>query len=88
MLWVLVALGPCGGWPSGVLWWCPGGLWKEMGGLCGARSRLVDFWLLHSMIMDETQHVFSGGGVCELLPVCQQEAFAVYHLGRCSGDCF
>ena len=58
-----------------------------MGGVCGARSRLVDFWVMHGMVMDELQHVFPGDGVGELLRVCQQEAFAVYHLGRCSADC-
>ena len=58
------------------------------GGVCGARSGLVDFWVMHGMVMDETLHVFSGGGVGELIRVCQQEVFAVYHLGRCSADCF
>ena len=59
-----------------------------MGGVCGAQSRLVDFWVMRSMVIDETQHVFPGGGVSELLRLCQQEVFAVYHLGRCSVDCF
>ena len=77
MLWVLVAGGSCGGWPSGVLEWCLGGLWTEMGGVCGVRSRLVDFWVMQGMVMDETQHVLPGGGVVELLRVCQQEVFAV-----------
>ena len=36
--------------------------------------------------MDETQHVFPGGGVGQLFRVCQQEALAVYHFGRCSAD--
>ena len=59
-----------------------------MGGVCGARGRLVDFWVMHSMVMDETLGVFAGGRVGELFRVCQQEVFAVYHLGRCSADCF
>ena len=59
-----------------------------MGGVCWARSRLVDFWVMHGMVMDEKQHVFPGGGVVELLRVCQQEVFAVYYFGRCSTDCF
>ena len=59
-----------------------------MGGVCGARSGLVDVWVMHGMVMDETLHVFFCGGVAELLRVCQQEVFAVYHLGRCSADCF
>ena len=80
MPWVLVAGGSCGGAsrPSGVLWWCLGGLPREMGGLCGARGRLVDFWVRHGMVMDETLHVFPGGGVGELFRVCQQEVFAAY----------
>ena len=60
----------------------------EMGGVCGARSGSVDFWVMHGMVMDETLHVFPGGGVRELFRVCQQEVFAVYHLGCCSADCF
>ena len=42
----------------------------------------------HGMVMDETLHLFPGGEVGELFRVCQQEVFAVYHLGRCSADCF
>ena len=42
----------------------------EMGGACGARSGLVDVWIMHGMVMDETLHVFPGGGVGELLRVC------------------
>ena len=42
----------------------------EMGGACGARSRLVDVWVMHGMIMDETLHLFPGSGVGELLRVC------------------
>ena len=64
-------MGACGG---GVafwgLWWCLGGLQTEMGGVCGAQNRLVDFWVMHGMVMDETQHVFPGGGVDELFRVC------------------
>ena len=88
MPWVLVAGGSCGGWSSGVLWWCLRGLRTEMGGVCGARSRLVEFWVMHGMVMDERQHGFPGSVVSELLRVCQQEVFAVYHLGCCSADCF
>ena len=85
---VLVAGVSCSGWSSGVLCWCLGGLRTKMGGVCGARSRLVDLWVMHGMVINETQHVFPGGGVGELLRVCQQEALAVEHLGRCSADCF
>ena len=60
----------------------------EIRGVCGARSGLVDVWVMHGMVIDETLHVFPGGGVVELLRVCQQEVFAVYHLGRRSADCF
>ena len=76
--------GSCGACSSGVLWWCLGGLWTHMGGVCVAPSRLLDLWVTHRMLMEETQHVFPCGGVGELLCVCQQEALAVYHLGRCS----
>ena len=61
--------------------------WR-LGGVCGARSGSVDFWVMHGMVMDETLHVFPGGGVRELFRVCQQGVFAVYHLGRCCADCF
>ena len=54
----------------GVLWWCLGGLWMEMGGVCGARSELVDVWVMHGMVMDETLHVFPGGWVGELFRGC------------------
>ena len=40
------------------------------GDACGARSGLVDVWVMHGMVMDETLHVFPGGGVGELLRVC------------------
>ena len=56
--WVLVAGGSRGGWPSRVLWWRLGCLWTEIGGVCGAQSRLADFWVMHGMVMDETRHVF------------------------------
>ena len=59
-----------------------------MGGACGARSGLGDVWVMHGMVMDETLHVFPCGWVGQLLRVCQREVFAVYHLGRCSADCF
>ena len=42
----------------------------EMGGACGARSGLVDVWVMHDMVMDEMLDVFPGGGVGELLRVC------------------
>ena len=32
------------------------------GGVCGARSRLVDFLVMHGMVMDVTPHVFPGMG--------------------------
>ena len=57
-------------WAFWALWWCLGGLRMEMGGACGARSGLVDVWVMHGMVMDETLHVFPGGGVGELLRVC------------------
>ena len=73
-------LGPAGlggaGWllgcetGLGALWWCLGDLWMGMGGACGARGGLVDVWVMHGMVMDETLHVFPGGGVGELLRVC------------------
>ena len=59
-----------------------------MGGVCGARITLLDFWVMHGMVLDETLHVFPRGWVGELFPVCQQEVLAVYHLGPCSADCF
>ena len=34
-----------------------------MGMVCGPLSRFVDLWVVHSMVMDETQDVCSGGGV-------------------------
>ena len=33
-----------------------------MGRVCGALRRLVDLWVMYRMVMDETQHVFFGGG--------------------------
>ena len=88
MLWVLVAGGVLrwvAFWSAPVVSWRPA---HGDGGLFGVRSRLVDFWIMHCMVMDETQHLFPGGGVGELLRVCQQEVFAVYHFGPCSADCF
>ena len=41
-----------------------------MGGVCGPLSRLVDLWVMHSMVIDETQHVFPGRGVGESFRVC------------------
>ena len=43
----------------------------------GLQSRSAHIWVMHSMIMDETQHVFPGEGVCEWLCVCQEEAVAM-----------
>ena len=31
----------------------------EMGAVCGTQSGLVDVWVMHGMVMDETLHVFS-----------------------------
>ena len=42
----------------------------EMGGVCGARSGLVDVWVMHGMVMDAMLHVFPGGWVGELFRVC------------------
>ena len=71
---------------------CSGGVLQDCGlrwggGVCGARSGLVDSWVMHGMVMDETLHVFPGSGVFELFRVCQQKVLAVYHLSRCSADC-
>ena len=46
---------------------CSGGVleacgWR-WGGRLWARSGLVDFWVMQGMVMDETLHVFPGGGV-------------------------
>ena len=30
----------------------------------------MDVWVMHGMVMDETLHVFPGGGVGEFLRVC------------------
>ena len=73
------ALG-CRGWlwrgclsvgPAGLLGSVLEAYGRRWGGVCGARSRLVDFWVMHGMVMDETQPVFPGGGVGELFCVCQ-----------------
>ena len=42
----------------------------EMGGVGGAQSGLVVVWVMHGMVVDETLHVFPGGGVGELLSAC------------------
>ena len=92
------------GGPWGVVGACGGGVLRRVafwgapvvssrpadgeGGGCGVRSRLVDLWVMHCMVMDEMQHVFPGGGGDELLRVCQQVVFAVYHLGPRSAECF
>ena len=39
-------------------------------GVCGARSGLVDVWVMHGMVMDETLRAFPGGGVGELPLLC------------------
>ena len=78
--------GPVAFWGALVVSWRPAD--RDRGGVCGARSGSVDFWVMHGMVMDETLHVFPGGGVGELFRVCQQEAFAVYHLACCSEECF
>ena len=57
-------------WALGALWWCLGRLRMEMRGVCGARSGLADVWVMHRMVMDETLHVFPGGGMGALLRVC------------------
>ena len=56
--------------------------------MCGARCGLVDVPVMHGMVIHERLHVTPGSGVGELFRVCQQEVFAVYHLGGCSADCF
>ena len=70
-----------GSWVRGGLWGAFVVSWRpadgDGGGVCGARSGLVDIWVMHGMVMDETLHVFPGGGVDELFNVCQQEVFAV-----------
>ena len=40
-----------------------------MRGVCRELSRLVDLWVMQGMMMDETQHVFAGGGGGKLLRV-------------------
>ena len=81
-----VRLGLLAFWGALVVSWRPAD--GDGGGVRGARSGLVDFWVMHGMVMDETLHEFPGGGVRELFHVCQQEVIAVYHLGRCYADCF
>ena len=68
----LGAAGSLVGWEMGfgALLWCLGGPQMEIGGAYGARSGLADVWVIHGMVMDETLHVFPGGGVGELLRVC------------------
>ena len=57
-------------------------------GVCWVQSTLVGFWVMGGMVIHETQLVFPGGGVGELLCLCHQEVFAVYHSGRRSADGF
>ena len=60
-----------GAFGRGVLWlaFFRGALvvsWRPLDGdgwVCGTLSRLVDLWVMRGMVMDETQHVFPGGGV-------------------------
>ena len=85
---VLVVRGPCVDRSSGARWWFLGGLWMDMAGVCGLLSRLVDIWVMNGMVMDETHHLFPGCAFRGLLPVCQQEAFAMHHLGCCPADRF
>ena len=54
----------------GALWLCLGDLRMGTGGVCGARRGLVDVWVMHGMVMDETLHVFPCGGVRGLFRVC------------------
>ena len=84
---VPVERGYCCWHSSGACRLCVGGLWTEMGGVCGVLSRLVHIWVMYGMIMDQTQHAFPGSRVGELLRVCQQEPFATRHLCCCSADC-
>ena len=51
---VVAAGGSLGGCSSWMVWRCLGGLWTEIEGVCGVQSRLVDLWVMHSMVMDET----------------------------------
>ena len=50
---VHVVRGTCGGRSSGACSWCLGGLWIEMGGVCGLLSRLVHSWVMYGMVMNE-----------------------------------
>ena len=59
----------------------------EMGGVCGARSGLVDVWVMHGMAMDEKLHVFPGGGIGEL-PRCVNRRCLRCTIWACSADCF
>ena len=81
---VLVVRGPCTHWSAGARWWCLGGLWMEIQGVCGLLSRLLHIWVIYNMVVDGTHHVFPGGGVVELLSVSQQQALAMRHLCRCA----
>ena len=52
---------------------CFGGVLEACGwrwGACAGHGGLVDVWVMHGMVMDETLHVFPGGGVGELFRVC------------------
>ena len=85
---VLMVRGPGDDRFSGARWWCLAGLWTGIGGVCGLLNRLVHIWVMYGMVIDELHHVFPGNGVGELPRVCQQEAFAMCHLGRCPADRF
>ena len=54
----------------GALWWCLAGLRMEIPGACGARGGLLDVWVMHGMVMDETLHGYPGGGVGEFFALC------------------
>ena len=41
-----------------------------MGGMRGVLSRLLHLWVMHSMVMDETQHVLPDGWVGDSFRVC------------------
>ena len=51
------------------LWglWRLGGVWMEMGDVYGRGCGSVHVRVVYGMVMDETMHVFPGGGVGELV---------------------
>ena len=56
--------------------------------MSGLLSRLVHICVMYDMVIEQMHHVFPGCGAGDLLRVCQQEAFAMRHFGRCAADCF